>query len=65
MQTISFGSVSAKKTDMRIATAAEEIQQVKKLQPDLVILDISLPGRDGIEAARQIRTLTPGIRILF
>jgi DNA-binding NarL/FixJ family response regulator len=57
------------KPDMHIAgfatTAAEAIQKAKGLQPDLVILDISLPGPDGIEAARQIRTLTPRSRILF
>jgi DNA-binding NarL/FixJ family response regulator len=46
-------------------TAAEAIQLAKELQPDLVILDISLPGPDGFEAARQIRTLTPRSRILF
>ena len=57
------------KPDVHIAgfatTAAEAIQKAKELQPDLVILDISLPGPDGIEAARQIRTLTPRSRILF
>jgi len=47
------------------ATGTEAIQRAKELQPELVILDISLPGPDGIEVARQIRTLTPRSRILF
>ena len=46
-------------------TAAEAIQKAKELQPDLVILDISLPGPDGLEAARQIRRFAPSSKILF
>jgi DNA-binding NarL/FixJ family response regulator len=53
------------KTGMHITGAAEAIQKAKELQPNLVILYISLPGPDGIEAAWQIRTLTPRSRILF
>jgi DNA-binding NarL/FixJ family response regulator len=33
--------------------------------PDLILLDISLPGISGIEAARQIREVSPESRILF
>jgi DNA-binding NarL/FixJ family response regulator len=53
------------KTGMHITGAAEAIQKAKELQPNLVILYISLPGPDGIQAAWQIRTLTPRSRILF
>lgn len=59
----------SQRPDMHIAgfvtTAAEAIQKARELQPDLVILDISLPGPDGVEAARQIRRFAPRSKILF
>jgi DNA-binding NarL/FixJ family response regulator len=44
---------------------SEAIERTKELQPDLVILDISMPVVDGIEAARIIRKFFPEIRILI
>lgn len=43
----------------------EALQRVRELQPDLVLLDISLPKLSGIETARQIRELSPNCKILF
>jgi DNA-binding NarL/FixJ family response regulator len=41
------------------------IRSAECLQPDLVLLDIGLPGLNGIDAARQIRQLAPQTRIVF
>jgi DNA-binding NarL/FixJ family response regulator len=41
------------------------VLQAKALQPDLIVLDIGLPGLNGIEAARRIRHLMPEVKIVF
>lgn len=43
----------------------EAIDKTRKLQPDLIVLDIGLPKLNGIEAARQIHRIAPRSRILF
>ena len=43
----------------------EALQKVEELQPDLVILDVSLPKLSGIETARRIRKFSPNCKILF
>ena len=43
----------------------EAVQKAKELQPDLILLDIGLPGQSGIDAARQIRSVIPDSKIIF
>jgi PAS domain S-box-containing protein len=43
----------------------EAISKTRELQPDLLILDVSMPGMSGIEAALQILKDDPKIKILF
>jgi len=42
----------------------ELLDLLKKVTPDMVILDISMPNLRGIEAAREIKMIHPEIRIL-
>ena len=41
------------------------VQRAAQLQPDLILLDIGLPGLNGIDAARRIRSVAPGAKIIF
>src|SRR4051794_38540846 len=42
----------------------EALEQFARVQPELAIVDIVMPGRDGIEVVRQLRAIVPDARIL-
>ena len=64
-----LSSTLRKRADVRVigeaADGLEAVKQVKQLVPDLVLLDIGLPRQNGIDAARQIRTVCPNTKIIF
>jgi len=41
------------------------ISKAQELQPDLVLLDIGLPGMSGLEAAGHILRVSPGSKLIF
>ena len=45
-------------------TAQEAVQQAIHQQPDVVIMDIRLPGRSGIEATQEITQKLPGTKVI-
>lgn len=42
----------------------QAIRQVRKQQPDVILMDISMPGIGGLEATRKIAQSLPGIKII-
>lgn len=48
-----------------VSDGLEAVQRAQELRPDLVLLDIGLPGINGIEAGRRIRKASVNSRILY
>jgi CheY-like chemotaxis protein len=47
------------------ADAAEVMQKVESFSPNLILMDIKLPGQSGLELTRRIKTLYPNIHIVM
>jgi DNA-binding NarL/FixJ family response regulator len=51
-----------------VATSADGravLEAAERHQPDLILLDISMPGLNGIEAARRLKQLNPGAKLII
>jgi DNA-binding NarL/FixJ family response regulator len=46
-------------------TGREAVDKVEELKPDIIILDISMPDLNGVEAARRIRKTSAGTEVLI
>jgi DNA-binding NarL/FixJ family response regulator len=47
------------------ADGSSTLEAIERLEPDLVVLDISMPGTDGLAIAEQLRRTHPAVGILF
>ena len=62
-------SLLAAEADMQVVGEArnggEAVELASELRPDVVLVDIGMPGLSSFEAARQIKKLRPETRVLF
>jgi DNA-binding NarL/FixJ family response regulator len=47
------------------ADAEEALREIPRLQPKVVLMDINLPGMDGVECVRQLSALAPHAQIVM
>lgn len=63
-----FGMILSAQPDMEVVGEArngrEAVEQAEKLQPDVIIMDVSMPELNGIEGTRRIAEICPHARVL-
>jgi two-component system, NarL family, response regulator NreC len=45
--------------------ATDVVRKAVELRPDLILLDVSMPGKSGLEAARLLKSKLPEVKILI
>jgi len=48
-----------------VSDGLEAVRKAQEPRPDMILLDVGLPGLNGMEAARRIRKLSPASKMLF
>lgn len=48
-----------------VSDGAQTLAAVRTMKPDVVLMDIGMPGMDGLAATRQVREISPSTRVLI
>ena len=47
------------------SSGKKALELAERLEPDIVMTDIKMPGMSGIELASQVKTMLPDVKIIF
>ena len=47
------------------ANAEDSLKDLPQVRPDVVLMDINLPGMNGVKCVQQLKTLLPGIQVMM
>jgi DNA-binding NarL/FixJ family response regulator len=47
------------------ANAEDALKDLPQVRPDVVLMDINLPGMNGVKCVQQLKTLLPGIQVMM
>jgi len=61
------GSASDPKIEIagEARNGSEAIQQAREILPDVILMDLEMPGLDGYEATRRIKAEKPALRVII
>src|ERR671932_2096826 len=62
---ILFGDLDDLEIVGRVADGEEAIQAVEQLQPEVVLMDVRLPGIDGVSAVKRIHQVAPSVQFVI
>jgi DNA-binding NarL/FixJ family response regulator len=48
-----------------VADGRALLEVAPELRPDIVVLDIAMPSLNGLDAARQLKRMMPGVKVIF